>query len=157
MESAEFEAVYRAYGTLVFRYLRRLGCPPQDAEDITQETFVKALLHIDSWRGEGSLSAWLCQIAKNTWMTALRRQKRELPLPPDPGTADDGPAWEWLDLVDRLPEPQRTVFRKRALGGCPYGELAREYGKSESWARVTVCRARMRILQMLNEEEHPHG
>ena len=51
----------------------------------------------------------------------------------------------------------RTVFRKRALGGCPYGELAREYGKSESWARVTVCRARMRILQMLNEEEHPHG
>ena len=48
----EFEAVYRAYASLVCRYLWRLGCPPQDAEDIVQDTFVTALLHIDSWRGE---------------------------------------------------------------------------------------------------------
>ena len=152
----EFEAVYRAYASLVCRYLWRLGCPPQDAEDIVQDTFVTALLHIDSWRGEGKLSTWLCQIAKNTWLTALRRQKRVAPLPSDPAGTDDH-SCEWLDLVEKLEEPYRTVFLKRALGDCPYSTLAREYGKSESWARVTFHRARMRILQMLSEEEKNHG
>ena len=79
----EFEAVYRAYASLVFRYLWCLGCPPQDAEDIVQDTFVTALLHIDSWRGEGSLSAWLTAIARNTALNrrrANRAQKRG-PLP----------------------------------------------------------------------------
>ena len=59
--------------------------------------------------------------------------------------------------MEKLEEPYRTVFLKRALGDCPYSTLAREYGKSESWARVTFHRARMRILQMLSEEEKNHG
>ena len=52
----EFERVYRENAPLVYRYLLSIGCPPQDAEDITQETFVKALLNIDRYRGECKLS-----------------------------------------------------------------------------------------------------
>ena len=55
----EFDRVYRQYAGLIYRYLWRLGCPPQDAEDITHDTFVKALLEIDSYRGDSELSTWL--------------------------------------------------------------------------------------------------
>ena len=124
----QFEQVYREYAGLVRRYLLKLGCDPQDAEDITQDTFVKALLRIDSFRGQSKLSVWLCAIARNTWLNQLKKRRHD---------------------ADSLGEPGRSVFLKRALGGWDYPELARAYGKSESWARVTYHRARLRLLKIL--------
>lgn len=143
----EFESVYREQAGTVFRYLRSLGCEEQDAQDITQETFVKALLHIDSFRGDCKLSVWLCRIARNTWYTHLKKRKRdsnwEMPEP----SVDDRRFFEWMDLVDRLGEPYRGVFLKKALGGWEYSEIAARYGKTESWARVTYYRARLKLQQ----------
>lgn len=148
----EFDVVYRQNAAVVYRYLLSLGCPAHDAEDVVQDTFVKALLHIDSFRGECALSVWLCRIAKNTWMNLLKRQKREGAALPEEQVAPRDEFWEWLDLMERLEEPYRTVFRQRALAGCDYGALAAQYGKSESWARVTYHRARMKLRQMLPGE-----
>ena len=78
----DFESIYKEYAPQVYRYLLKIGCPPQDAEDITHDTFVKALLHIEQYRGEGKLSIWLCQIAKNTWFNNLRKNKKETPTSP---------------------------------------------------------------------------
>jgi len=75
----EFESIYRTYALQIYRYLLSIGCPAQDAEDIVQDTFVKALLRIDGFRGECKLSVWLCQIAKHTWMVHLKKAKREMP------------------------------------------------------------------------------
>lgn len=150
----EFEKIYREYATLIYRYLISIGCPAQDAEDITQDTFVKALLNIDSYRGDSKLSVWLCQIAKNTWLTHLKRQKRQVLSPPPDSmehSAYDNYSFEWINLIEQLEEPYRTVFMKKALGDWSYTELARQYGKSESWARVTFYRARLQIQQMMNE------
>lgn len=145
----QFEQVYREYAGLVRRYLLKIGCDPQDAEDITQDTFVKALLRIDSFRGESKLSVWLCAIARNTWLNQLKRRKREADTAlPEIATADSR-FWEWMDLVDALGEPQRSVFLKKALGGWDYPELAKTYGKSESWARVTYHRARVKLRQLI--------
>lgn len=149
----EFEVVYRQNAGKIYRYLLSLGCPAHDAEDMVQDTFVKALVHIDSFRGECELSVWLCRIAKNTWLTHLKKKKREGgELTAEPAAARDE-SWEWLDLIERLDEPGRTVFRQRALGGWGYTELAAQYGKSESWARVTYHRARQKLRQMLPGEE----
>lgn len=145
----QFEQVYREYAGLVRRYLLKLGCDPQDAEDITQDTFVKALLRIDSFRGESSLAAWLCAIARNTWLTMLKRKKWDAGLELPQIAVSDSQFWEWMELVDTLGEPQRSVFLKKALGGWGYPELAKTYGKSESWARVTYHRARLKLLQIL--------
>ena len=145
----QFEQVYREYAGLVRRYLLKLGCDPQDAEDITQDTFVKALLRIDSFRGQSKLSVWLCAIARNTWLNQLKRRKHDADLPLPVISVSDTQFWEWMDLVDSLGEPGRSVFLKRALGGWDYPELARAYGKSESWARVTYHRARLRLLKIL--------
>ena len=145
----QFEQVYREYAGLVRRYLLKIGCDPQDAEDITQDTFVKALLRIDSFRGESKLSVWLCAIARNTWLNQLKRKKRETDTAlPEIVTADSR-FWEWMDLVDALGEPQRSVFLKKALGGWDYPELAKTYGKAESWARVTYHRARVKLRQLI--------
>lgn len=145
----QFEQVYREYAGLVRRYLLKIGCGPQDAEDITQDTFVKALLRIDSFRGDCQLSVWLCAIARNTWLSQLKKHKRDTGLPLPEISAADSEFWEWMELVDTLGEPQRSVFLKKALGGWDYPELAKAYGKSESWARVTYHRARMKLQKLI--------
>ena len=149
----EFEQVYRHNAVKVYRYLLSLGCPVHDAEDIVQKTFVKALVHIDGFRGECSLAVWLCRIAKNTWMSQQRKKRRETAVLPVDVEAQRDESGEWLDLVERLEEPYRTVFMERALYGGGYGDLAARYGKSGSWARVTYHRAREKLKQMLPGEE----
>jgi RNA polymerase sigma-70 factor (ECF subfamily) len=65
----DFEEVYRTYFPDVYRYVMSLCHNDSEAEEITQETFFKALRSIDTFKGECRLYAWLCQIAKNTYYT----------------------------------------------------------------------------------------
>lgn len=148
----EFERVYREYAAALARYLASIGCPEQDAEDVVQDTFVKALLNMDGFRGESSMQSWLCSIARNTWYTRLKRQKRRAPEPERVSDPPHEGLYAWLDLIDRLPEPYGEVFARRALYGWEYGDIAAASGKSESWARVTYHRARLKLLDMLEEE-----
>lgn len=150
-EEREFELVYREYAPQVYRCLRRMGCPAQDAEDVTQDTFVKALLSIDGYRGECKLSVWLCQIAKNTWLTDRKKRGRETGEADVDIVVSQPHDVEWADLIDCLEEPYRSVFWKRAVGGWSFSQLARRYGKSESWARVTYHRARMKLRLLMEE------
>ena len=63
----EFEKIYRTYFNDVFLYIRRLSNNEQIAEEITSETFYKAMRSIDSFRGDCDIRVWLCQIAKNSY------------------------------------------------------------------------------------------
>ena len=147
----EFERMYRIYSTQIYRYLLSIGCPPQDAEDLVQDTFVKALLRIDSFRGDCKLSVWLCQIAKNVWRDHLKKNKRKHLVMPVEVHACDSSLVEWLDLVEHLQEPYRRIFTGIVLEGRTYNELASSCGKSVSWARVTYYRARMKLQDMMTE------
>ncbi len=152
-EDRQFEAVYQENARLVLRYLRSIGCPMQDAEDVMQETFVKALLNIDTFRGDCKISVWLCQIARNTWYDLLKRQRREVPNDEVECFATrmhDG--LEWVDLFQSLREPYRSVFTCKTFGNWSYAELAARYGKTESWARVTYLRARLQMQRLLNQQ-----
>ena len=75
----EFHAVYDQYFRDVYKYTLSLSRDPDVAEEITQETFFKALKSIDSFRGQCRLYVWLCQIAKNTYMTYCQKQIRKMP------------------------------------------------------------------------------
>ena len=151
-ENNGFGRVYQENALLICRCLRSLGCPPEDVEDIVQETFVKALLHIEDYRGEGSISAWLCRIARNLWYDQAARQKREVPLEWEEAR-EDSYGFTWTDLIGRLREPYRGVFSARALWGWSYAEVAGHYSRNESWARVTYYRARMQLQNMLSAKE----
>ncbi len=149
-DNRDFSLIYRENAVYIYRFLLKLGCSPEDAEDITQDTFVKALLNIRTFRGDSSLTSWLCQIAKNTYYTHKKRYRHEKPL----DEASKAAAYELLelfDLIDRLDEPYRDVFVKKTFAGWEYSEIAAKYCKSESWARVTYYRARKLLQEYLNE------
>ena len=85
----DFERIYAEYYDQVYGYCLRLTHDPHMAEEVTQESFFKALKAIGSFHGECRLQVWLCQIAKNTYFSLLKKQKRSAPLEGDwPAPAD---------------------------------------------------------------------
>ena len=72
------EELYRTYFDIVYRYICSVSQDGPLAEEVTQETFFKALKKIDQFRGDCDVRVWLCQIAKNTLYDHLKKQKKQL-------------------------------------------------------------------------------
>ena len=154
----DFEQVYQTYFKSVYRYIRRLSGDEQLAEEITSETFVQVMRSIGSFRGDCDLRVWICQIAKNTYFTLLKKRKRTAPPPPedwaDPQDLEErlGDRDEALrihQVLHTLPEPYREVFWLRTFGELSFAQIGGLFEKTESWARVTYHRARMKIKEAL--------
>ena len=75
MSAPDFEKIYTEYFSDVYKYVLSLCRNEATAEEITQETFFKAMRHIDKFNGTCKLYVWLCQIAKNTYFKAIAKQK----------------------------------------------------------------------------------
>lgn len=73
------QEVYEQYFTVVYRYLLSLSHNTHIAEELTQETFFKALKKVDDFRGDCDLRVWLCQISKNTYYDYLKKNKKYAP------------------------------------------------------------------------------
>ncbi len=73
---AEFERIYNQYFLEVYSFVLSLSRNERIAEEITQETFFKALKSIDKFNGRCKINVWLCQIAKNTYFTYQNKQRR---------------------------------------------------------------------------------
>ena len=150
----DFEAVYRQYFADVYKYALALSRDEQTAEEVTQETFFKALTAIDSFRGDCQLRVWLCQIARNQYLTLCRERKKFTDAEPEPGDsgieegfADREDAKKLHRLLHDLPEPYKEVFSLRTFGELPFAQIGELFGKTESWARVTYFRARRRLKE----------
>ena len=150
MKNTEFEKIYQENAVIVLRYLLSIGCSIEDAEDIVQETFVKAIISIDSFHSTCKLPVWLCQIAKHNYYDLIKKRKKELPIQDfefeiQSLQQDNKDYLELLELIQEMPEPYRTVFMKRELEGYDYSDIAKFFGKTENWARVTFFRAKKKI------------
>ena len=167
----DIEKLYREYFTPVYRYTLSLVHDPDMAEEITQETFFRALKKINDYRGEASLKVWLCQIARNLSFDSLKRQSKITALTKhDDDESDDYelPAGSESDpeeqllrkqtamrihrVLHDLKEPYKEVFQLRTFGDLSFAEIGELFGKSESWARVTYYRSRMMIKEELDED-----
>lgn len=156
-EMKEFDRVYTEYFEAVYGYVLRLCHDRALAEEVTQEAFFKALKKIGSFRGECSMGTWLCQIAKNTYLTLAEKRRRTHSLPeetPDPldmeaRFADKDTAMAIHRVLHTLDEPYREVFWLRVLGELSFAQIAALFGKTESWARVTYYRAKLKIKEEL--------
>ena len=84
----DFEEIYQTYFADVYRYVLALSRDAHTAEEVTQETFFRALASIDQFRGDCQLRVWLCQIARNQYLSLCRERKRRGELDREPG--DDG-------------------------------------------------------------------
>lgn len=81
----DFEEIYQTYFADVYRYILALSRDAHTAEEVTQETFFRALASIDSFRGDCQLRVWLCQIARNQYLSLCRERKHRGELEQEPG------------------------------------------------------------------------
>ena len=152
----DFQEVYDLYFTDVYKYVLSLCRNGQVAEEITQETFFKALKSIDSFQGQCRLYVWLCQIAKNTYFSWSGREKRtrqeqEFPAEDDleERLQDQETAFAIHRILHSLEEPYKEVFSLRVFGELSFRQIGQLFGKTESWARVTYHRAKLKIKEDL--------
>lgn len=164
MEKAAFEKLYQAYYMRVYSYVMALAGKSHLAEEITQETFYKAFTTNASFRGESNAVTWLCSIARNLFVDEMRRQaKRAAPMPSD-ADADSGvdivrevedkdTSYQIHLALHELEEPYRQVFELRIFGEMSFREIGSIRGKTESWARVTYHRAKLKIIERMGIHE----
>ena len=153
------ERIYRAYFTDVYRYCMRLTGDADAAEELTSETFFAAMQRIDRFRGDCELRVWLCEIAKNRYLSE-QRKKRTVPLDETAESPADSPetlairsddAGRAAEAVHRLGEPYKEVFLLRVYGEMPFDAIGRLFGKTANWACVTFHRAKQRVQNELEE------
>ena len=155
----DFQEVYNLYFRDVYRYALSLCRNESVAEEITQETFFKALAKLDSFDGRCKVSVWLCQIAKNTYISMCRRNKHlennsHAELTPSNGNIeeiifDKETAFAIHKVLHTLEEPYKEVFSLRTFGELSFKQIAELFKKTETWARVTYHRARLKIKEEL--------
>ncbi len=155
----DFERVYAENRTFIYRYLWKLCGEEGLAEELTQETFFRAYMNLASLRQPEKLPVWLCQIAKNAYVSWYRQQKRLQPLALAetlPGGADPEKAYlqkeltqDALKALSQLEEPYRKVLILAIFGEISLKDISEIFGKSESWARVTFYRAKQKLLERM--------
>ena len=157
-----FEAMFSRYFARVYRFLLRLTRSEDLAEELTQQTFFKALKEIDSFEGRSSPVTWLCSIAKNAYFDLCRREKREMPMPAEQGAGGADAEGEFLRRheamrihrhLHALEEPYREVFTLRVFGELKYAQIASLFGRTEAWARIVYYRAKRELIERLEREE----
>ena len=163
----EFEQIYSTYFKSVYLYVMQVSGNEHIAEEITSETFFKAINSIDSFRGDCDMRVWLCQIAKNTYFSYLKKNKKVLSIDesdfqnvadPDAGIDIQIGEQEEARLIRKIlhdmSDPYKEVFMWRVFGELSFKEIADLYGKTDNWACVTYHRARKMIQNRLEEIEH---
>ena len=154
----EFEQIYEAYYPYVKKYVISLCFDDVLADDVAQETFLKAFQKIDSFKGDCKIETWLCRIAHNIFVSQKRRKQTENIDDYSEiassfsvyGEAEDGiTSKEILKILMTLESPYKDVFYMKAMGEMDYEVIAQVFGKTQSWARVTYFRARKMIAERL--------
>ena len=159
-----FEELFTQYFGRVYKFALTLTQDASQAEEITQNTFYKALKKIDSFQGRSDPGTWLCSIAKNEFFNR-RARSRETAMDPSAmprGGASPDAAEAVLREENRmrlmrclhdLEEPYREVFMLRVFGELKYAQISALFGKTESWARVTFYRAKLEMQKRIREED----
>ena len=161
----DFELLYHTYFNNVYLYILRLSGNEHVAEEITSDTFFRAMKSIDRFRGDCDVRVWLCQIAKNCYYSHQKKSKRteqvedaELQSIPDPAptVADEYVRKNEVAHIQKIlhdvGEPYKEVFMWRVYAELSFKQIAQIFGKSENWACVTYHRVRKMIKERLEEQ-----
>ena len=172
-DKTEFARLVEEYSGVIYRLAIKMLEDPQDAEDVLQETFIKAYKHLPSFHGRSSLSTWLYRIATNEALMLIRRRKHTLVSIDEPLETQDQeqvplqivdwccmPEEELMSTearafmskaTDKLPPRLRVVFLLRDIEGLSTQETADVLGLSQAAVKTRLSRARMRLRELLSE------
>lgn len=184
-DRAEFARMVHMYSGQIYRLALKMLKNPQDAEDILQETFIKAYKALPDFEGRSQLSTWLYRIATNESLMFLRRKQPDSVSVEQPveNNEEQTPLQivDWCCLpegelmtsealtflqesMDELPESLRVVFLLRDIEGLSTREVAKILDLSETAVKTRLSRARFRLREMLTAYfgqrlplDHPRG
>ncbi|MBR6577762.1 MAG: RNA polymerase sigma factor [Clostridia bacterium] len=162
-----YEQLYKTYFNDVYLYILRLSGNEHIAEEITSDTFFKAMKSIDSFREDCDVRVWLCQIAKNCYYSYIKKSNMIQSIDDDeileiPDAASDvAEEYAKKDEIARIQkilhdvnDPYKEVFMWRVYADLSFKQIAQIFGKTENWACVTYHRARQMIKKRLEEKSH---
>jgi len=158
----DMEKIYEQYFKTVYKYLFCLTHNNDISEELTQETFYKAVKKINTYRGECKISVWLCQIAKNLWYDYCRKNNKNINaqeflefqitnITEEQVISNE----EKLSLYKRmqeLDEKTREVIYLRITGELSFKEIGIIMNKTENWARVTFYRGKQKLKEVDKNE-----
>lgn len=156
----EFEELILEYYKDVLLYIKSMSKNDKIAEDITQDTFEKAMKSLEKFDGSTNVRAWLFKIAKNTYFTYYKRQKIYVESETLDYVADnnknilenliDGEQSLIIHrFVHKMDEPYKEVFNLRVFSELSFEDIALIFGKNSNWARVTFYRAKKKIIDYM--------
>ena len=156
----DFKKIYYEHFKDVYHFMLSMCKDQILAEEITQETFVKALENFDSFKGKSKVNTWLCQIAKNLYFDRLDKDKRLNCFHDIEGEITEDFVYRLIDyedsvkiheLLHSLSEPYKEVFTLRVFAELSFKEIANLFDKYDNWARVVFYRAKQKINNGLEE------
>ncbi len=160
----DYEGLYDACYMQVYSFLLTLSRDRNLAEELTAQTFYKAMTAKSAFRGEADELTWLCAIAKNLYADEQRRRARQSAMEPEQapvqaaameeGALDRDMAFRIHMVLHDMPEPYKEVFQLRVFGELAFRQIGEIFGKTETWARVTYHRARLKIQERMEAEEN---
>lgn len=156
-DSRAFERLYRAHVNRVHSLVRRM-VPDADAEELTQDVFVRAWQKLESFRGESAFGTWLHRLAVNLMLehrAGLGRDRKrwssdEAAITDQPArrvTVDEG--LDMDDAVRQLPDGMRQIFVLYDVEGYQHDEIGKMLGISSGTSKSQLHRARMALRQLL--------
>ena len=157
-----FECIVKEYSEQLYWQIRRMVLSHDDANDILQNTFVKAWMNIDYFRGDAKMSTWLYRIALNECLTFLNKQRANAQLSIDDIQAEmankletdpyfDGDETQkiFLNAVHSLPEKQQMVFNLKYFKEMKYEEISEILGTSIGALKASYHHAVKKIVNFL--------
>jgi len=157
------DEIYEECFETVYKYLFCLTHNSDISEELTQETFYRAVKKIDTYNGKCKISVWLCQIAKHLWYNQCRKNKRIVDTDEtfdieDPQNLEEQiiAGEEKVSLykkMQNLDEKTREVMYLRITGELSFKEIGEILGKTENWARVTFYRGKSKLKEVDENEK----
>lgn len=153
----DLEQIYKQYFKTVNKYLFCLTHNSDISEELTQETFYKAVKKINTFKGECKMSVWLCQIAKNLWYDELKKNKKLENIEPtfliqskenlEENIILNENKLELYKKLQKLDKQTREVVYLRITGELSFKEIGDILNKTENWARVTFYRGKQKLKE----------
>ncbi len=155
----DMEQIYEQYFETVNKYLFCLTHNNDISEELTQETFYKAVKKIDTYKGECKMSVWLCQIAKNLWYDHCKKNKKVISIEEELLEIQSNDTIEEKVIsndekislyrkMQKLDEKTREVIYLRITGELSFKEIGVILNKTENWARVTFYRGKNQLKEV---------
>ena len=157
------ETIYQEYFETVNKYLFCLTHNNDISEELTQETFYKAVKKINTYKGECKISVWLCQIAKNLWYDKCRKDKKianmseedllnlQVQETLEEQIISNEEKMTLYKKMQNLDEKTREVIYLRITGELSFKEIGIILNKTENWARVTFYRGKNKLKEAKND------